>query len=169
MLCIKGGRKGDKNWRKHVRARYRFLICFWKFWAFVGLALYTDEVCDIMIQISDLPFLLVAINKAVLYTFIGWCYQHISDTSVASTKKDSIVICPVAVHISNSHISPCEEANPLPFLCAKDRPVYFFRIYISILKIKSKVLKIILLLTINFYGFEREKRHQKGLFISFAY
>ena len=22
MLCIKGGRKGDKNWRKHVRARY---------------------------------------------------------------------------------------------------------------------------------------------------
>ena len=22
MLCIKGGQKGDKNWRKHVRARY---------------------------------------------------------------------------------------------------------------------------------------------------
>ena len=22
MLCIRGGQKGDKNWRKHVRARY---------------------------------------------------------------------------------------------------------------------------------------------------
>ena len=26
MLCIKGGRKGDKNWRKHVRARYTPVI-----------------------------------------------------------------------------------------------------------------------------------------------
>ena len=24
MLCIKGGQKGDKNWWKHVRARYLF-------------------------------------------------------------------------------------------------------------------------------------------------